>query len=325
MNQVATIMQLKKIIFLTLFVLINSTELLGQFASHFNTNSNWEANRREIFLAVGATQFMGDLGGRDRIGTQKSIIDWDWAAVRMGAGLGYRYRFKPKWATTTKLYFGYVSGDDAHTNEIIRNSRNLSFRSPLLELSQRIEFNIYTHERIGARYSIPGLKGMKSKAEFIYIYTGIGGFFFNPQMNIEGRWTNLHPLRTEGQGLPDGPDEYKRISISIPFGIGFKVSIGQFWRIGLEMDYHLTFTDYLDDVSTDYYNPQVLASNFGNDAGYASNPAKQNHSWFAPGQQRGNPDDNDAFFYANIVFTRNISYSKPKSFSGFRWKRSRTQ
>lgn len=45
---------------------------------------------------------------------------------------------------------------------------------------------------------------MKSKAEFIYVYTGIGIFYFNPQININGDWTKLKPLHTEGQGLPRG-------------------------------------------------------------------------------------------------------------------------
>ena len=89
---------------------------------------------------------------------------------------------------------------------------------------------------------------------------------------------------------------YQSFNYSVPFGIGFKYSIGSFWRIGLELDYHMTFTDYIDDVSTNYYNPQVLASIYGSDAAYASNPAKANHTWFAPGQQRCNPDDNDALF-----------------------------
>lgn len=303
-----------------LILLLVASEAYGQLASNFNSSKNWSMNKKEIFFTVGATQFLGDLGGRDKIGTQKSLADIDWGSTRMGFGFGYRYRFHPMFATSTHLYAGLLSGDDSKTNEIIRRSRNLHFRSPVVELSQRIEFNILANEKVGARYSIKGLKGARYKADLLYVFTGIGGTFFNPQANINGSWENLRDLKTEGQGLPGGPDEYSRITASIPIGIGFKLGIGQFWRIGMEFSYHKTFTDYMDDVSGNYYDPDVLAAEIGANAAYASNPAIENQGWFAPGQQRGNPDDDDAFFLANIVVTRNITYSKPKGGRRVKWK-----
>lgn len=303
-----------------LIALIVACQANGQLSSNFNSSKNWSMNKKEIFFTVGATQFLGDLGGRDQIGTQKSLVDIDWSSTRMGLGFGYRYRFHPMFATSTHLYAGFVTGDDAKTNEIVRRSRNLHFRSPIVELSQRIEINILANERVGARYNIKGLKGKRYKADLLYLFTGIGGTYFNPQANINGSWENLIDLKTEGQGLPGGPDEYKRITASIPFGIGFKLGIGQFWRLGMEFSYHKTFTDYMDDVSGDYYDPAVLANTVGQNAAYASNPSIENHSWFAPGQQRGNPDDKDAFFLANIVVTRNITYSKQKGGRRIKWK-----
>jgi hypothetical protein len=276
-------------------------------------------NKKEIFFTVGATQFLGDLGGRDQIGTQKSLADLDWNMTRMGIGGGFRYRFHPIWATSTQLYAGMLHGDDANTDEIIRRSRNLSFRSPIIELSQRIECIVFANERVGARYKIQGLKGFKPSSEVVYVFSGLSAFWFNPQMNINGSWTNLQPLRTEGQGLPGGADEYRRVSVAIPFGVGVKVGIGQYWRIGMELIYNKSFTDYMDDVSGNYYDPAVLAAQFGPEAAFASNPAIENHHWFAPGQQRGNPDDKDAYFFTNIVLTRNITYPKPKGGSRVKW------
>ena len=292
----------------------------AQMASNFNSNNNWSRHKKEIFFAVGATQFLGDLGGRDQIGTNFSPMDIDWAATRYGAGGGFRYRFHPMFATTSQLYFGMVSGDDANTDETIRRSRNLSFRSPIIELSQRIDFILLANEKVGARHSRQGLIGARHKADQLYLFAGIGGFFFNPQMNINGTWTNLRPLRTEGQGLPGGADEYSRISVSMPMGIGGRLGLGQFWRVGMEISWHKTFTDYIDDVSTDYYDPNVLANEIGPEAAYASNPAIENQHWFAPGQQRGSPDDNDSYILMNIVVSRNITYPKPKGGRRVRWK-----
>ena len=276
-------------------------------------------NKKEIFLAVGATQFLGDLGGRDQDGTQKSPIDIDWPATRYGVGLGYRYRFHPYFATSTQFYFGEVSGDDAHTEQVIRQSRNLSFKSPIIELSQRFEYIILANEKVGARYKIKRLKGMRSKADQLYLFSGVGGAWFNPKTQVNGNWVDLKPLRTEGQGLPGGPDEYSNFTATIPFGIGGKLGISPFWRIGFEISYHKTFTDYIDDVSGNYYDPEILAQEVGQNAAYASNPAIENHAWFAPGQQRGNPNDNDAYILANITIIRNVTYPKQKG-GRVKWK-----
>lgn len=309
-----------KFILLLLSLVFVASTTIGQMASNFNSSRNWSMNKHEIFFAIGGTQFLGDLGGRNQIGTQKSLADIDFNSTRIGGGLGYRFRFHPRFATSTQLYFGLLDGKDSNTDEIIRRSRNLSFRSPLLELSQRLEFILLANEKVGARYKIRGLKGMRPKSDLLYIFSGISGFYFNPQTQINGEWTNLRPLRTEGQGLPGGAEEYGPINFAIPFGIGFKLGIGNFWRIGMEVSYNKTFTDYLDDVSTDYYDPSVLAAEVGDDAVYAANPAIENHGWFTEGMQRGNPNDKDAYLFANIILTRNITYPKQRGGGRIKWK-----
>lgn len=309
---------------LLIIALFLSLLVQGQSASNFNSSRNWSLNKKEIFFTIGATQFLGDLGGMDRVGTTKSPVDIDWNMTRGGIGFGYRYRFHPMWAWSTQLYGGLIQGDDASTNEIVRRSRNLSFRSPIIEFSNRIEAIIYANEKAGARFKHNNLKGSKTNSEVIYLFTGISGVFFNPQGNINGTWTNLQPLKTEGQGLPGGADEYSRLTVAIPFGVGVKIGIGRFWRIGLEVIYNKTFTDYMDDVSTVYYDPAILAAQVSPEAAFASNTAIENHNWFVPGQQRGNPDDNDAFLLTNVVLTRNITYPKPKGGGKIKWK-SRTK
>jgi hypothetical protein len=303
-----------------LYLLLFFTPLVySQNSGGFGNSKNWSLNKHEIYFSIGTSQFLGDLGGLDKEGTQKSLVDLDFSSTRIGGGIGYRYRFHRRWATSTQLYFGMVSGADANTDEVIRRSRNLSFRSPILELSQRIEFIIYSKEQGGARYSRLGTKGRSTKADFFYVFSGISGFYFNPQTKINGSWTNLRPLKTEGQGLPGGQEEYGKFSMAIPMGVGFKFAIGKYWRLGLEISYNKTFTDYIDDVSTDYYDPAILAKSVGKDAVYAANPSIENHTWFTEGQQRGNPDDNDGYLFTNITVTRNITNSKSKGMSRSRW------
>lgn len=275
--------------------------------TNFNTQRNWSLNKKEILFGIGATQFLGDLGGRDRIGTDYSLRDLDFKSTNLGGMIGFRYRFHPFWATTTTLNVGMVRGNDALTNEIIRNSRNLHFRSIIVELAQRIEFIVLSNEKFGARYKVKGLKHAKDKAGQIYLFGGVGVAYFNPQAKYQGSWVNLRPLKTEGQGLDGGPKQYGPVTLTIPTGIGMRIGIGRMWRLGIELSYVKTFTDYIDDVSGVYYDPAKLAAEVGVQSAYLSNPSHQNTTWFGTGAQRGDKEK-DAYFYMNVVLYRNITY-----------------
>jgi len=305
---------------LTGLVLLLSAGYAYSQHTNFNTQRNWSLNKKEIMFGGGATQFLGDLGGRDQIGKDYSLADIDFPSTFWNGMVGYRYRFHPYWATSSVLNVGMVRGNDALTNEIIRESRNLHFRSMVIEYSQRIECIILANEKFGARYRIPGMKGFKNHNEQIYLFTGVGVSYFNPKAQYNGNWTALRPLRTEGQGLAEGPKEYLPVTATIPFGIGFRMGIGRMWRLGIEATYVKTFTDYMDDVSGTYYDPSALASQVGPEAAYLSNPSVQNSSWFAAGQQRGDKQ-NDAYFYLNLVFYRNITYKDyAKARKAPKWK-----
>ncbi len=280
------------------------------YAQHtnFNTQRNWSLNKKEIMFGIGATQFLGDLGGRDQIGKDYSLADLDLPSTGIGGMIGFRYRFHPYFATTTSLNVGLLRGNDALTNEIIRESRNLHFRSIIVELSQRFEIIILANEKFGARYSLSGhSKKMKEKNTQLYIFGGIGIAYFNPKAKYNGSWTALRPLSTEGQGLDGGPEKTSPITATIPLGIGFRIGLNRMWRIGIEATYVKTFSDYIDDVSGEYYDRNILATQVGEDAAYLSNPSTQNSTWFGTGQQRGDKQK-DAYFYLNLTVYRNITY-----------------
>jgi hypothetical protein len=292
------------------------------FSQHtnFNTQRNWSLNKKEFLFGFGATQFTGDLGGKNNIGKDYSLRDLDMASTSIGGMIGFRYRFHPYFATTTSLNIGMLKGNDAFTNEIIRESRNLHFKSIILELSQRLEVIVFANEKFGSRYSVPGHKGFKNKNQQIYLFGGVGISYFNPKARYNGSWVALDPLNTEGQGLEGGAIETLPITATIPMGIGIRTGIGRMWRIGIEATYVKTFTDYIDDVHGTYYNPALLSSP---EAQYLSNPASDNSTWFAPGQQRGDKQ-NDAYYYLNVVAARNITYKDyAKQRKSYKWTRGR--
>lgn len=272
-------------------------------------------------FGFGGTQFTGDLGGRNQIGTDYSLVDIDWPSTSLGGMLGYRYRFHPYWATTTSLNIGMVRGNDALTKEIVRESRNLHFRSMIFEMQQRIEVIVLANEKFGHRYGLAGhSKKMRNRNEQVYLFTGVGVSYFNPKAFYNGEWIALRPLGTEGQGLSGGPSKPLGVTATIPFGIGARMGIGRMWRIGIEATYVKTFSDYIDDVSGSYYDRDILAAQHGDASAYLSNPSQQNTAWFGTNQQRG--DDNlDAYYYINLVVVRNVTYKDyAKARKAHRWR-----
>jgi hypothetical protein len=305
----------KKIHYPLALIMLFSLNLAKAQHTNFNTQRNWSLNKKEIMFGLGATQFLGDLGGRDQIGKGYSLRDIDWGSTNIGGMVGFRYRFHPYFATSTTLNVGMVRGNDALTNEIIRNSRNLHFRSLIVELSQRLEFILWANEKFGARYKVKGLKHARDKNDQIYVFGGVGATYYNPKAMYQGKWTALRPLKTEGQGLTDGAKPYGPITLSIPMGVGFRMGINRMWRIGIEAIYVKTFSDYIDDVSGTYYDPNVLASEVSTTSAYLSNPSYENPVWFSAGEQRGDKGEKDAYFYLNVVVYRNITY---KDYAGQR-------
>jgi hypothetical protein len=279
--------------------------------TNFTTSDYWKHQRKEILFGIGATNFLGDLGGLNRIGTDYSFIDLEWSTTRPSGHLGFRYRFRPWFATKTILQYGVLKGSDALTTEPARHNRNLSFRTHLIELSQHIEVVIYNNEHFGKRHSIKGLKGMRNKNTLVYLFSGITGFLYMP-MAQGGPF--LRPLRTEGQGLPGGPDKYGLFNYGIPFGMGCKIGLDALWRISFELSYTKTFTDYLDDVSTVYYD---FAGNGYDEPAYADPSSGNFPTWTSPGEQRGDSKQKDAYFFFNVSLIRNVTYKRTRR---IKWK-----
>jgi len=289
--------------------------------TNFTKSDHWIHQKKEIIFGVGASNFLGDLGGLNRTGTHYLPLDMEWNVTRPSGHLGFRYRFSQWWATKTLVQYAVLKGDDALTNEPSRRNRNLSFRTHLFELSQHIEFIFYGNERFGARHKIYGLKGMRNKNTITYLFTGVTGFGYIPQGPGDGGWTNLRPLKTEGQGLPGGGKQYGPISWGIPMGIGAKIGLDKLWRLSIELSYTQTFTDYLDDVSGVYYDNDLIQHHYGSTSAYFADPSTGAFpTWTHAGELRGDAKHKDGYIFANVSFVRNITYKRT---GRIKWKYKR--
>ena len=286
-------------------------------ANNFSVSKS--KNRKEYVIGIGAANFLGELGGANQIGTN-FVKDLEFSTTRPSFQLGMRYKFAKRFAVKGGFYYQLVSGADRLTAEPYRHNRNLSFRSHIFELSAQAEFYI-TKEQQGHKYKIKNAKGIRNYDFQAYVFLGVGGFFYNPQAKYGGHWVSLQPLGTEGQGLPGGPKKYKRVSLCIPYGIGMKYALTKDWAVGLEIGMRKTFTDYIDDVSTDYYDKAALLAARGEVAVALADPSLAHYpielggnatgaDQTAAGQQRGDPKDNDAYMFINVTAAYKIPYKR---------------
>ncbi|MCI5055196.1 MAG: hypothetical protein MRY83_03755 [Flavobacteriales bacterium] len=282
---------------LLLATLLNTAKAQGVFENQY-----WKDIRKEIIFGVGGSNFLGELGGKDQVGTDY-INDLEFLATRFVFQTGFRFFVFKQLSVKTGLFYGRLYGNDAFTTEPFRQNRNLHFRSDIVELSPVIEYHFLT-EKQGNKYKIRGMK-VKEFEVGIYTFAGVGMYWNNPKAEyLDGKWYNLRKLRTGGQGLPGGPDEYKSTGVAIPMGFGLRYSIARFWRIDLEVGWRKTFSDYLDDASGNYYDPEIIEEEVGTIAAHFADPnlGHQLHSGCqtCAGQPRGDGNDYDSYVFGTV-------------------------
>jgi hypothetical protein len=216
---------MKKILVLTFAVILANTTF---------------AQRHEVGLFLGSSYYNGDLN------TSAPFM-----LAQPAGGVAYRYLLNPRWAFKFNAYLGTLEGNDAMNPDAGLKSRNLYFKSTVLEFGGNMEFNFMKF--------VPGSDRDKFTP---FIFAGLSVFRFNPKAEFGGQWYALQPLGTEGQGTTAYPDRksYSLVSVGIPFGLGIKLSLSQSTVIGFEWGMRKTFTDYIDDVSKTYADPFILWS-----------------------------------------------------------------
>lgn len=191
-----------------------------------------------------------------------------------------------------------ISGSDANrTEDDPLRIRNLSFKSQIIEAAVIAEINLIGYDvEMGDPFSP-------------YLFAGIAGIYHNPRALFEGAWYNLQEFSTEGQGTSAFPDRdpYSRFQVAFPFGVGMKFGVGSGLTLGMEAGLRYTLTDYLDDVSQTYVDPNILILEEGDLAYRLSNRSGEYLGGlpvdYTNDDPRGNPDDNDWFVMAGVYLT----------------------
>jgi opacity protein-like surface antigen len=261
--------------------------------------SSQAQNNVEVGILLGQTNYVGDM-------TESRFQEMNFAA-----GLMLRYNPNYNFSLRGNIFYGKISGADKNfSNEELRK-RNLDFTSPLLELSGQLEWNILGFDALGTK----GKKGFSP-----YVFAGLGIFKFNPKTKLNGNWVELQPLGTEGQGTTplQARKKYALTQVSLPFGMGIKFRLAPRFVVGIEYGMRFTFTDYLDDVSLTYVNPQILQAQYGDNSRILANRSGEDKGPYdiitAKGQQRGDNKDRDWYNFLGLSLSYTINLHKVRCY-----------
>lgn len=138
---------------------------------------------------------------------------------QLAFGANIRHGFNNRLALSFQaLRFKFV-GADSDFNDPYQQARNAKFENEVIELSLQMEFNF-----------LPLIKG--SKYNFV------------------------SPYIAAGPGLAVGAFPHEGLQFVVPFGLGVKISPTRKFTASVEWKYRKTFTDMLDHIDDDLYDPQ---------------------------------------------------------------------
>ncbi len=278
----------------------------------------------EVGITLGASNYYGDLTPLIAINETKPM-----------GGIICRFNYSDFLTLRGNALFGQISGDDKnYASDAARYKRNLNFKSNIIEFSGTLEWNIMGYGE--TQRTNPGSP---------FLFVGLGVFKFNPMTQFhyieglydpaeygnlqqyDGKWIELQPMSTEGQETTQYNQERRRYSltqISVPFGVGYKKQFNEVWAWGLELGLRKTFTDYLDDVSLTYVDPQITSgANTGLSAALADRTPELKDASLTNfygtnetlGDRRGDPNEmKDWYMFFNFTLTRKIVGGKQTCF-----------
>ncbi|MBC8034573.1 MAG: hypothetical protein H7Y03_10530 [Chitinophagaceae bacterium] len=264
-----------------------------------------QAGSVDAGISIGPANLLGDLGGNTGRGTA-FLKDNNFSQTKLMVGGHLTFNVKDWLSYRLAVNFGSVQGDDNIIKgkgglEEARKARGLNVKSPIIEALVMAE--IYPTVLLE---DFPEDVYHKVRP---YGVIGIGGFYFNPkgQDPATGEWIALKGLRTEGQGFQEYPSrkEYKLLQVNIPMGIGVKYFVSERASISLEILHRITFTDYIDDVSTTYIDPSLFSKYLpAPQAAIASRLAdKRKIAVAGAGDKRGTATNNDGYYSVGFKFS----------------------
>lgn len=270
------------------------------FLSLLLTFSVFAQSQLQVGLFGGVSNYVGDMTDRPYMNSGPAL------------GLTASYQLLPRINLRAGFTYAKLSGADSLSNQEDIVLRNLSFQTNITEFSLVAEINTFD---------------MNYKRWSPYVFGGLAVFHFNPYTyDQQNNKVYLQPLGTEGQGIAGYSQKYSLTQLALPFGGGIKFNISDKVRIAAEIGLRKTFTDYLDDVSGNYADPNDLLTNNGQQAVDLSYREDElsfgDPNYPAKGITRGSPKYKDYYYFTGIHLTFLLpgSEGSQNTYSGKRGK-----
>lgn len=225
----------------------------------------------------GVVSLTGGVGVAYYTGELNESVNFKHLGLGPSVSLGGMYRLTENFSARGEIRFYQVSGDLKYSKKF---ERNLSFRTRNPDLSLGIQADLFSFNR-------------QAKIN-PYLFAGVGVTYLSPKAKLDGKWYSLAPMTTEAV-------RYNRLPLVLNGGIGVSVRTSDRLSLGLELCNSFLQSDYLDDVSTVYPDPDNLPSDLARSLSDRSPEIGQ------PAQQvgwiRGNAKNNDSYLFFQVRAT----------------------
>ena len=244
-------------------------------------------------LYLGTSNYEGDM--------QANFFTFSQPGLAIGGGLSYQV--SDKLSIRGGVTFAKIAADDKKNPKVY--FRNLNFKSSIQEFHVAAEYYLF---------------GSEDVILSPYVFAGAAVYHYNPYTkDTSGTTYFLQPLSTEGQGFYLDRKPYSLTQFAIPFGGGIKYALSDNIKIGIEVGLRKLFTDYLDDVSTTYVDPNLLLTNRGPKAvelAFRGAEIDKSATYPVVLTKRGEPKNKDWYYFTLVT----LSYKFPaKGESGGGW------
>jgi hypothetical protein len=172
-------------------------------------SSNCLSQINEIGFFIGGVNYVGDVGTTNYIRPNNT-----------GGTILFKYNLNPRIAIRGNFSYFNLLGNDADSENKIRQQRGESFKNSINEFAVGIEYNFYKYD-LSSRDHIS-----------------------TPYILLQMAAVDYETPRLQN---PDSSYKFTRnTSVSIPFGIGFKTKVYGKIAFAIETTFRYTFTDELD-------------------------------------------------------------------------------
>ena len=120
----------------------------------------------------------------------------------------------------------------------------VSFQSEVIEMAGTVVLNLM-HSNVGSA----GYRSSRKRLMVPYVKAGAGFVYYTPTSypgagELRNSQTTFEPER-----------KYPAVALAVPFGLGVRIRVSDLMHVAPELSYHITFTDFLDNISTPAGSP----------------------------------------------------------------------